>query len=152
MEEVKKSFLRLIKLDANNLFKRIGDRKESYLHIFSLKRSRDHYAEVFKNKYNDTPLSDLKMIKDETISVLDEFFTKANNLKWYLEFTEDMPTQIEDHLSYEIASLGRLIDSVNLHLDLEMGLDILPEEIDDEEVIEHFDAGEEPPALIDKLD
>ena len=124
--EVKKSFLRLIKLDANNLYSRIKSRRDDYLRVFSMKRTRQHYNEVFKNKYMDTPLSDLKLIKDETVLILDEFYSRANNLKWYLEYTEDMPTQIEDHLSFEIATMGRLIDSVNLSLDLDMGLDIIP--------------------------
>ena len=57
----------LLQLDARSLFRRIADRKEDYLMILNLKRTRSHFVDVFYSKYNDVSLDDLKYLEENEI-------------------------------------------------------------------------------------
>lgn len=73
VDEVAQRLLTLLKLDAKRLYERIRYRAPEYLFIFSSKRTRDHFAEVFKNRYKDVSIEDLKMVGQEVIISLDGF-------------------------------------------------------------------------------
>jgi hypothetical protein len=103
----------LLSIDANHLFDKIKSRTSDCVHLFSLHRTRDHYNTLFKNKFESTPVSELKHLSDEMILAFTDFYFQIDELKWYLFYTEDMPTQIEDHLSYSISLLEHKLIEIN---------------------------------------
>lgn len=113
------STLLLLKLDAKNLLTRIVTRKEEYLMEFSLKRTREHFKEIFFNRYQDCSIQDLKWCGQEVISSLDSFYSKVDELWWYLNHTQDMIKTAEDKVSVQIKVLERLYATLELYINAE---------------------------------
>ena len=114
--------LMLLKLDAKRLFERIKYRAPEYMYDFSLKRSRDHFPEVFTNRYDRTSIKELMLCSQEVIVGLDQFYSKVDEMRWYLNHTQDMPNRVEDKIHSLIRELEKYFETLNLYIDVEMGL------------------------------
>lgn len=114
--------LMLLKLDAKRLFERIKYRSPEYMYEFSLKRTRDHFPAVFNNRYETTTIRDLMMCGQEVIAGLDQFYSKVDEMRWYLNHTQDMPNRVEDKVHAYVRELEKLLETLNLYIDVEMGL------------------------------
>ena len=122
-DEATQRVLVLLKIDANNLFKRIKERKSEYLEIFALRRTREHFPMIFSNRYEGTTIMDLAHCSTELIMTLDQYYTLVEEMSWYLFQTEDMPNTVEDFINRKIARMGKLLATLNLFLDAELGID-----------------------------
>jgi hypothetical protein len=120
--EATQRVLVLLKIDANNLFKRIQERKNEYLEIFALRRTREHFPMIFKNRYEETSIMDLSHCSVDLITTLDQYYTHAEEMNWYLFHTEDMPNTVEDFLYRRIRKMEKLLATLNLYLDAELGI------------------------------
>ncbi|MDD4973398.1 MAG: hypothetical protein PHY93_03560 [Bacteriovorax sp.] len=114
--------LMLLKLDARRLFERIKYRAPEYMYDFSLKRSRDHFPEIFTNRYDTVSIKDLMLCGQEVIVGLDQYYSKIDEMRWYLNHTQDMPNRVEDKIHGHIRELERFYETLNLYIDVEMGL------------------------------
>ncbi len=121
-DEISQRVLVLLKIDANNLFNRIKDRKSEYLEIFALRRTREHFPKIFKNRYEGTTIMDLSHCSTELITTLDQYYTLVEEMSWYLFQTEDMPNTVEDYINRKISRMGKILASLNLYLDAELGI------------------------------
>lgn len=122
-DELTQRVLMLLKLDANNVFKRIKTRKSEYLEIFALRRTREHFPMIFDNRYEDTTMENLIHCSTELITTLDQFYTPVEEMKWYLFQTEDMPNTVEDFIDRKIRKMEKLLATLNLYLDAELGIE-----------------------------
>ena len=122
VSEETQRMLMLLKLDAQRVFERIKYRAPEYMYEFSLKRTRDHFPAVFKNRYDETKIAELLLCGPEVIAGLDQFYTKVDEIRWYLNHTQDMPNRVEDKLHSQIRELEKLFETLNLYIDVEMGL------------------------------
>lgn len=113
----------LLRIDANNLFKRIKERKSEYLEIFALRRTREHFPMIFNNRYETTTIMDLSHCSTDLITILDQFYTHVDEIKWYLFQTEDMPNTVEDYINRKISRMEKLLGTLNLFLDAELGIE-----------------------------
>jgi hypothetical protein len=121
-DETTQRVLMLLKIDANNVFKRIKTRKSEYLEIFALRRTREHFPMIFNNRYKDTSLENLMACSTELITTLDQYYTPVEEMSWYLFQTEDMPNTVEDYIDRKIARMEKLLATLNLYLDAELGI------------------------------
>ncbi len=121
-DEATQRVLVLLKIDANNLFTRIRDRKTEYLEIFALRRTRDHFPRIFRNRYEDTSIIDLSHCSSELITTLDQYYSLAEETNWYLFATQDMPNTVEDFIDRKIRRMEKLLATLNLYLDAELGV------------------------------
>lgn len=121
-DEQTQRILLLLKIDANNLFTRIKDRKNEYLEIFALRRTRAHFPKIFNNRYEATPLHDLAHCGAELITLLDQYYSQAEEMNWYLFATEDMPGTVEAYIDRKIRKMGKLLETLNIFLDAELGI------------------------------
>lgn len=121
-DEITQRVLMLLKIDANNLFNRVKDRKNEYLEIFALRRTREHFPKIFNNRYEGTTIMDLSHCSTDLITTLDQFYTLAEDMNWYLYQTQDMPNTVEDYISRKIIKMERLLGTLNLYLDAELGI------------------------------
>ncbi len=120
--EITQRVLMLLKLDANSVFKRIKERKSEYLEIFALRRTREHFPMIFNNRYESTSLENLIHCSTELITTLDQFYIPVEEMKWYLFKTEDMPNTVEDFIDRKIRKMEKLLATLNLYLDAELGI------------------------------
>ncbi len=121
-DEATQRVLVLLKIDANNLFSRIRDRKTEYLEIFALRRTRDHFPRIFRNRYEDTSIMDLSHCSSELITTLNQYYSLAEETNWYLFATQDMPNTVEDFIDRKIRRMEKLLATLNLYLDAELGV------------------------------
>lgn len=130
ISEETQRMLMLLKLDAKRLFERIKYRSPEYMYEFSLKRTRDHFPAVFMNRYDSTSIRDLMLCGQEVIAGLDMFYSKVDEMRWYLNHTQDMPNRVEDKVHAHVRELEKLFETLNLYIDVEMGL--IKEQADNE--------------------
>jgi len=120
LSEESQKMLILLKLDAQHLFNRIKNRMGEYLRTFEVKRTRGHFKDIFQNRYTDVHIDDLKQCSEEIIVSLDNFYSKVDDLSWYLNHTEDLPNFVRDTLSSGIRELEKSLSILNLHIDAEL--------------------------------
>jgi hypothetical protein len=134
ISEDRTRLLLLLRLDAQRLFERIKYREVEYMRIFSMKRTREHFKDVFRNRYESCVIAELRECGEEVIVGLDQFYYKVDELRWYLNTTEDMPGTVEDTVSHFIRDLEDRHETLQLYIsaELEGGR---PEDIDVPEVV-----------------
>lgn len=142
--EIHQRYMLLFKIDAKNLYDRVKNRQHEYIEIFSLKRSRAVFKDIFENRYAKASAFDLAHCAQEVLEAMDQFYTAADQLYWYLKYTQDMPNTIEDEVSRKVTRLGKLFDQLSLYIDAELSGDNPAPEIEDFEDIPsddiHYDS------------
>ncbi len=121
-DELTQRYLLLFKLDAQNLLERVRSRRREFVEVFSLRRTREHFPWVFHSRYPRATIKDLVHCSTETIVALDQFHALADEMKWYLYQTEDMPSTVETNVAAMVKRLEKLHATLALYLDAEMGL------------------------------
>ncbi|MBF0312434.1 MAG: hypothetical protein HQK50_14285 [Oligoflexia bacterium] len=115
-----KSILILLKSDAKNLLNRIVNRKAEYLLEFSLKRTREHFREIFQCRYPKCRIETLKWCSPDVIISLDQFYVLVDELCWYLNHTQDMIKTAEDRVNLFCKQLQRSFGTLELYVDAEI--------------------------------
>jgi hypothetical protein len=110
----------LVKLDAQRLFERISERYPEYIGIYSLKRTRDHFAVIFTNRFRQMKIKELSAIDPELIVALDNFYSRAEHMEWYLYTTEDLPQAVSDRVMRYISDLRSKLETINIHIEAEL--------------------------------
>ena len=110
----------LLKIDAQRLYERIKFRMVDCLSDFSLKRTREHLGDVFKNRYDQVKIEDLCSCSEEMLVALDNFYHQADELKWYLYHTVEMPSKVETIVKRELSKLESSYYSLDLYLKAEL--------------------------------
>lgn len=115
--------LTILKLDAERLFLRLKEREVEYLHIFSQKRTRDHFKEIFKSRYDLISPSDLKYCSEDVIMALETYYRKIDDMRWYLYHTEDMPGTVDESVRFFLRELKTLYNTLSLFINAELQID-----------------------------
>lgn len=126
-KELATRYLILLRNDAYNLFHRINDRHAEFVDIFSLKRDRSIFKEVFRNRYEQTTMSELSHFSVEIIQLANKYYGDIDELFWYLERTQDMPNTIEDEVIRSCSKLEKQLDNLLLYIDAELAGKEVPE-------------------------
>jgi len=131
--------LLLIRLDCEALYNRIIFRKEDYLRTMVLKRTREHLKQVFRSRFYDLKLAELKDFSKEVICAMEDFYKEAEELGWYLFHTEDMPATIEEKINYHFRIIEKAYDTLRASLNDSDTAISAPEknELDGPPVIKH---------------
>lgn len=144
--EIAQRYMLLFKIDAKNLFNRIEERQQEYINIFSLKRSRSVFKDIFTSRYEKATQYDLSHCSQDVIVAMDQFYTAADNLYWYLKYTQDMPKMIEDEVYRRVARLRKLYEMLELYVNAELsGETNQAVEEEDHTPLEEIDTLEEIP-------
>ena len=111
----------ILRQDSQRLFERIKYRQAEYLHYFSVKRSREHFAQIFWNRYQSLQVQDLKELSEEIIGGFDTFYHQVDELKWYLSVTEDMPAKVEDIVIQSIQQIEEAYQLLQFYIGVDLG-------------------------------
>lgn len=104
-EQRQKQALYVILCDARSLISRISQRKDDYISIFAMKRTREHFEHIFSSKFDITTPDLLSYCPEEVISLYYRFHDEVEKLKWYLIYTDDMPNAIDEAITRDIHSI-----------------------------------------------
>ena len=124
------SIIMSLKLDSTRLYEKVHGRLEDYISIFAGKRTREHFSAVFKTKYTNITITEIKVCDPDTIVALDNYYTQAEDIFWYLQYTEDMPNTLEDKVRHDVRVMSKLYNTLQLYLDAELGYQ------DEEDIVE----------------
>ena len=119
-DTIERKILLILKLDSQKLYERIKYRAPEYMQIFSAQRTRDHFADIFKTKYSDIKISELKYCGEEVLVALDHFYSKVDDLHWYLGQTQEMPASVEDYIFQRIKEIEILYETLQLHISADL--------------------------------
>lgn len=122
LDETSQRLLVIFKLDARRLFERVKYRAPEYLTIFSLKRTREHFKEVFYSRYETCTVHELLHCSEDVLVGLDQFYSSVESLRWYLGHTEDMPAKVEDKVYAQLREIEVLYETLGLYLNAELGV------------------------------
>ncbi len=120
LENESLKMLTILRLDAQRVFERVKYREPEYMQHFSAKRTRTHFPEVFKHRFDDISVHDLMYCGEEVIIGLDQFYTKVDDLKWYLMVTEDMPGTVQEFVTHTIRELEEAYELLQLYINAEL--------------------------------
>ena len=120
LSEEQEKVLVILKLDARHVFDRIKNRMDEYLRTFAVKRTRVHFKEIFSNRYSQITVDDLKECSEEVIIILDKYYSKVDDLFWYLSHTEDLPNFVRDKLNKSVRELESILQILNVHIDAQL--------------------------------
>lgn len=85
----------LITLDARNVVARLERRLVEMVGLFSRLRDRAPLLEAVKSWFPGVSFGQLALLEPEEQRAVDAFYRVVEDLRWYLEYTEDMPLQLE---------------------------------------------------------
>jgi hypothetical protein len=101
---------------------RLVFRRAEYIEIFALKRTREHFEDIFYSRFQTASIEDLSHCSQDIIAALDEFYSHIDDLKWYFNHTEDMPATVEEKVERELKSLEKSYEKLSLYIDAELGV------------------------------
>ncbi|AYF43324.1 hypothetical protein BALOs_0309 [Halobacteriovorax sp. BALOs_7] len=110
----------ILRQDAARLADRIITREKEYLHILSMKRTREHFNAVFRSNFKTITVQQLMLLSEELIINLEDFYNTIDDMHWYLVHTEDMPATIEDRVHAMVRDVKNKYDQLNLYLNAEL--------------------------------
>ena len=88
--------------------------------------------EIYNHRYEHTSVSELKLLSQELIVALDSFYSKVDEIRWYLYYTEDMPTTVEDNLYLSLGHLEKVYFNLEMYIDAEISQEEIQEDIQKE--------------------
>ncbi len=106
----------LISIDAQRLYERIKYREEEYMKMFSLKRTRQHFEGIFYSRYDGVKIEDLQSLDEDIICAIDNFYSKIDDMKWFLNSTEDMPVMVSQTVKKYINEIDELYVELQSYL------------------------------------
>ncbi|NNB86686.1 hypothetical protein HJC10_19955 [Corallococcus exiguus] len=113
----------LLALDAAGIMRRLAARREDMFLLFSRLRSRGPLVETVASRYADGAFAQLIHLTEQEQAVVDHFYGRLDELRWYFTYTEDMPGTA--HQTFNSLH-RRLEESYRLFVDT-LGLPVQPD-------------------------
>ncbi|RKH14465.1 hypothetical protein D7X74_20040 [Corallococcus sp. CA047B] len=122
-EETSARVRNLLALDAAGIMRRLAARREEMFILFSRLRSRGPLVETVTSHYAEGAFIQLIHLSEQEQAVVDHFYARLDELRWYFTYTEDMPGTA--HQTF-IALHRRLEESYRLFVET-IGLPVQPD-------------------------
>ncbi|RKH00049.1 hypothetical protein D7V97_30800 [Corallococcus sp. CA053C] len=141
-EETTARVRNLLALDAAGIMRRLAARREEMFILFSRLRSRGPLLETVASHYAEGAFIQLIHLTEQEQAVVDHFYSRLDELRWYFTYTEDMPGTA--HQTF-IALHRRLEESYRLFVET-IGLPVQPDgvRVVNAEAIRHEETAVEP--------
>lgn len=88
----------LIAVDTATVMKRLAERQAEMVRLFSRLRDRSPLLEVVSSWFQTITFSELASIEPHEQKAVNIFYQLLGELRWYLQYTEDMPLQVQQRV------------------------------------------------------
>ena len=109
----------LIELDAGNVMVQLAERSQEMVALFSRLRDRTPLLAALHSWFPTITFGDLAKLRPGEQFAVNEFYRVLSELRWYVQYTEDMPLQLERRIGLLAARLrvshGRLTETLGAH-------------------------------------
>ena len=96
----------LIALDAANVVRRLAQRQEEMVALFSRLRDRSPMLETVHSWFDSAGFPDLVLLEPGEQAVVNAFYEELGELRWYFQYTEDMPNTVLTTVAARVKRLG----------------------------------------------
>lgn len=96
----------LISLDAAAVMKRIDAKQDEAVGLFSRLRTREGMIELCRSSFSSVTFSELARLDPREQTVTFTFHEVLDQLRWYVAYTEDMPSTVKSTVSQYVRILG----------------------------------------------
>lgn len=134
----------LIGQDASRVLDRLNTHGAEALTILAIKRNRDHFDDVFRNRFEDLGISELSECNEQVVMSAQDFFHEVQELKWYFTHSEDQPQMMRDHLTRSLKKLKSFYDTLSLYIESDLR-NTGYYDFEEEQTQEEFVSDETPP-------
>jgi len=112
-DEARVRICHLIALDATNVVRRLQERREEMVTLFSQLRSRQPLLDTLDSRFSSVRFEDLVQLEPPLQAAINAFYESLEALRWYAQYTEDMPlavrrTVVQHQRRLELALVGLL--------------------------------------------
>ncbi|MBL8910934.1 MAG: hypothetical protein JNM17_09555 [Archangium sp.] len=98
----------LIALDAASVMKRIDSKQDEAVGLFSRLRTRDGMIELCRSSFTSVTFSELARLSPPEQLATFSFHEQLDAMRWYVSYTEDMPSTVKSTVSQYVRKLGEL--------------------------------------------
>jgi hypothetical protein len=95
----------LIAVDAATVMARLEKRHAEMVRLFSRLRDRSPLLEVVQSWFQSITFIELACLERKEQRAVIEFYERLADLRWYLQYTEDMPLQVGQHVTQFVREL-----------------------------------------------
>jgi hypothetical protein len=88
----------LIAVDTATVMKRLATRHTEMVRLFSRLRDRSPLLEVVHSWFQTISFTELASIEPHEQKAVNAFYELLSELRWYLQYTEDMPLQVQQRV------------------------------------------------------
>ncbi len=85
----------LVALDAKNVMDRLSERLTEMVSLFSRLRDRTPLLTTVQSWFPSATFGDLAELEPVEQRAVNDFYEVLGQLRWYLQYTEDMPLQLQ---------------------------------------------------------
>jgi hypothetical protein len=118
----------LLALDATGVMRRLADRREEMVTIFSQQRDRGALLAPLRSTFDTLRFSDLAILNTQDQRVVHDFHEALDDLHWYLQYTVDMPGTLELKLQHYLRGLAtafqKLVDRLGVVSERQLEADL----------------------------
>lgn len=98
----------LLSMDADSVMKRLTSKQDEAVGLFSRLRTRDGMVELCRSGFTTITFSELVRLDPTEQQAVDAFHHVLNELRWYVRYTEDMPSTVKSTVTLYVAKLDGL--------------------------------------------
>jgi hypothetical protein len=95
----------LIALDALNVMTRLRSRQDEMVRLFSRTRDRSPLLGVVHSWFLTITFSELATLEPMEQRAISHFYETLGELRWYLQYTEEMPLQVRKRVTQAMVGL-----------------------------------------------
>ncbi|MFP2927063.1 hypothetical protein ACLESO_18045 [Pyxidicoccus sp. 3LG] len=81
----------LLAMDAAGIMRRLDARRDEMFTLFSRLRSREPLLGTIASRYASGAFEQLIYLSEQEQAVVDHYYERLDELRWYFTYTEDMP-------------------------------------------------------------
>ena len=95
----------VIALDAANVMKRLAGRQDEMVTLFSRLRDREPMLLTIRSWFSTVTFGEMAALDPAEQLAVTRFYALLAELQWYLQYTEDMPSTVQQVLSLRVKQL-----------------------------------------------
>ena len=95
----------LLSLDADAVMKRLASKQDEAVGLFSRLRTREGMVELCKSNFGTITFSELVRLEPTEQAAVEAFHHTLNELRWYVRYTEDMPSTVKSTVALYVGKL-----------------------------------------------
>jgi hypothetical protein len=95
----------VLAMDAANVMRRLHARQDEMVRLFSRLRDRAPLMNAVHSWFPTITFAELTLLEPSEQHAVNAFYEELDELRWYLQYTEEMPTHVREKLARHVRRL-----------------------------------------------